>query len=330
MNLADIEKMAYERLGYDLSNPGTVVINRVRNHVNSTYKQIMGKKVLQPLKNQLITVPCIAGTPFLGLPYAVQSINTIVDRTNNLQLERIDMESQRDHDPGLTLSVGNPYAYSVYSFKSAVFRQPAAPCQLFVQSSLSSDVTPRVVHVRGYRYQGYPFTASVAVVGITPTLIGTANDWILVDKFWIQKDGQQGQAATLPALGDIALVEGSSPLVNIAYIPSGRSASRYALLHLYPAPSSVVTYTIDAQMLVEDLTELGEEPLLPEDFHWLLAVGAVMKESLLREKYSSHAAAKSEFREGLSDLMLTVNREPVDRKRHRRYSQLGPYYSPGS
>lgn len=339
MNLADIEKMAYERLGYDNSNPGSVVISRIRNHINTTYKQIMGKKVLQPLKNQIFTVASVANTPFLALPYGVQEIQSIADRVNQWELERNDMITQREYDPGLTLSVGNPYAYAVYSPKSAVFLRMTGGGTLLVQSTSTGDVTPRIAHVEGFRLGGYPYSASVAVTGTTKVQVGDAGAWDTVTKFWLQKDGQQGQNATLTALGDISLIFRNNPSIpivpivdtTIAIIPYGRSFSRYFLLHLYPVPTAVITYTIDAKMLVEDLTELGVEPLLPEDFHWLLVAGAVVKESLLKEKYVTYNAARSEFNEGLGDLMMTVNREPVETaRRPRRYSQLGPYYSPGS
>lgn len=310
-----------ERCGFDNTAPGTAISARFNNHINATYKQILSKKVLKPLKRPPpMTVSSISGSPFLALPFAAKQVFSIADRTNNWLLHPTEMERIRRYDPGLTLQVGNPYAYAVYNMKAAVLRQPPAASALTAVSTSASDSVSDTVYVEGYRTGGYPAAASVALNGLTPVTIGAYTDWITVSKFYIGKTGGAAGFVTL-----------SSGATSLGVIPVGAQSSRYALLHLYPVPSAVVVYTVDAELLIETLTNEAEEPILIEDYHWLIAVGAAMKEMILKEKYTSYGALKAEYNEGMSNLMLDVNHYNEDGNSDiQRYSQLGPFFSPGS
>lgn len=329
-NLATLEKRAYVRLGIDNDNPGAVTIGRIRGFINETYKQIMGRKVLAPLRRQLLTTASISGTPFMAMPQVVSRIHSIADRVNNWVLEPVNLQDIRDIDPGLQLSTGNPYAYAEYNLRSPVFRQPSmtAGNLLFAKSSSVSDNA--TLYVQGITTTGAPLSVSKVLNGTTEVAV-SATPFLIVTKMYIQVPATQGVGATATAVGVVSLYAETAGTI-IGQIPVGRSVARYSIVHLYPSPSAVVTYTCDAEVLVEELVEEGDEPLLPEDYHWLLTSGAIIKEFQRREKHISVTEERIFFRDGMGDLILHVSRSPSPNWHGgvRRFSQLGPYYSPGS
>jgi hypothetical protein len=91
---------------------------------------------------------------------------------------------------------------------------------------------------------------------------------------------------------------------------------------------------VDYQRPITDLVNAFDEPLLPEKFHRLLALGARAKEWDSRNDDRA-IAAQRDFDRGLATLVFTVTRAAVGTpnlrgSRRAGLSTLGSWYPSGS
>lgn len=331
MNLATIEARTYARLGWDNANPGAAVVARVRGFINETYRELIGRKGFEQYRRQLIPVVAFTGESIGSLSQSVTKIHSMLDTTNNRVLDFVTVDDIRRMDPNIS-TAGRPTAYAIYNLSGAVRKQPALTLLYAISTSASDDATKKV-YVQGINSDGELVSVSVALNGITEVQIPTYL-WSNVTRFYIQIPATQGLGAITPAVGAIYLytLTGQYALTQIGVIPPGRSSARYSQVLLYPTPTQTTGFTADAEVLVEDLIEEGDEPILPVDFHWLLSSGAVIKEYNRREKPVNAAMERQRFDSGVGDLLMFANRQPNNRlwKARDRWSQLGPWFPPGT
>jgi hypothetical protein len=100
---------------------------------------------------------------------------------------------------------------------------------------------------------------------------------------------------------------------------------------LYPTPSAAVTYYVDYQRHIEDMSNANDEPLVPEDFHDLLVTGAERLEWRKKDD-SREANADAEFSYRMKQLKYWIHTNqdhlPVAGKPAlSRTSRLGSQYS---
>lgn len=331
MTLAQIEARAYARLGYDAANPGAAVVARIRGFVNETYHGILGKKGFGALRRELVSFSSAVGQPMTALPVMVTRVYSVSDRTKGWLLDEVTTTDIRRRDPGLLATGGQPDAWAVYNLAGGGYRPCTPPGQqLFAVSTSASDNSSKSLFLQGIDFSGQLRSASVALNGLTEVAFPATLAWSLITKCWIEVPSTQGLGAIAVAVGQVVVYE--TALLGVTIIPQGRSAAKYSLLHLYPTPSTVVLYTADCDLLVEDLIEEGDEPILPQDFHWLLTSGAVLEEYGRREKPAQLSQEQARYRDGLADLTVFVNRLPAERHPDaiRRRSQLGSYFRPGT
>lgn len=103
----------------------------------------------------------------------------------------------------------------------------------------------------------YTFSSSVKRInGITDT----TNDIPLVrrDLSWLREQDSGLDFTGIPA----------------AYVFLGSSSTSALQVQLWPTPQGAYSYTVDYTAGIADMTADAEVPLLPEDFHHLLALGA--------------------------------------------------------
>lgn len=331
MTLAQIEARAYARLGYDAANPGAAVVARIRGFVNETYHGILSKKGFGALRRQLVTFNSVAGQSLASLPVMVTHVYSVADRTKGWLLDEVTTTDIRRRDPGLLATGGQPDSWAVYNLAAGGYRAATGIGQfLFTVSTSASDTSPKTLFVQGIDFSGQLRSVSVALNGLTEVALPQTTTWSVITKCYLEVPSTQGLGAIATAVGQILLYE--TPTVGVSIIPQGRSAAKYALLHLYPTPSTVVSYTADCDVLVEDLIEEGDEPILPQDFHWLLTSGAVLEEYGRKEKPAQLSQEMARYRDGLGDLTVFVNRLPAPRYPDavRRRSQLGSYFRSGT
>lgn len=327
MNLTGLEADLYRRLGFDTA-PATAVTTRMRGFLNETQREILSSKGCAKLRKNTLTFPSIANQPFATLPASATKIISIQDRTNQWELREISLEDIRRDDPGLVFT-GVPYTFAVINVAAAVYRDPTAAAELFVQSSSAADGATKTVYIEGIVTGGTYRTASVALNGVTAvSLSATIADWIAVTKFYIAL----GAGGATTAAGNILLTQTSGLGTELARITPGRSYGRYTRIMLYPVPTAAQTYYADVELHIEDMAIAGDEPYLPEDYSWLLVSGALMKEYQRRQWPVQYAEEKARYKDGLGQLKLFIMSDSGTRAVRDRmgYSQLGSWYPPGS
>lgn len=325
MNLATIQSQLYNKLNFK-SSPDADVVARLLGFINESQRELLGMKGLDKLRRSILTFASVANSPFAVLPQAAVQVISVMDRTNNVVLSDISLQDLRFSDPGLVATTGYPYEYAILNLSSPVTRQPAAAGVLSIVSTSASDGATKTAYVEGIDSSGNYKTASIALNGVTP-VAPAGSTWLSITKFYISLTA--GGATT--AAGAVTLSDASANVLGT--IPIGYFHSRYSMLHLHPTPTGVVTYYADVVLHVEDMANGGDEPLIPEDFHYLLMAGAAQKEYDRREKTPQATKEMLRWQRGVSDLKLFVRRKSgvaIGDRRVRRFSQLGSNFPPGT
>ncbi len=81
-----------------------------------------------------------------------------------------------------------------------------------------------------------------------------------------------------PCAGAISLYDAAAAGNELAVIPIGQTASRYAAVEWFPIVTADTTEYVDYERQIFDLVNLSDEPLLPPDFHPLVGIGARVRE----------------------------------------------------
>lgn len=327
MNMGEIRESICDQIGARV-NSDPAVMRVIDRWINDTHRMILGKKGFTRCRKAVLPCSSIANSPLMTLPQAVTSFSVIVDRTNNRNLVPISLQDVRYRDPGLTFSGSIPDSYAIVNFASAIAREVSAAASLFVISDSANDGAGLTATVEGIISTGYYQKARVALNGVTGVNVSsTISTWLHPTKFRLS-----GQAS-----GNVTLREGSGVGTELACIPPGRSIPRYTQVHLSPTPATAITYYCDVMLHVEDMGDTNDEPLIPEDWHWLLESGAMMRNYLKKEKISLYREEKLNFNTGMADLkahLATKGGVSVDGQRAnqggRQFSQLGPNFPAGS
>jgi hypothetical protein len=130
---------------------------------------------------------------------------------------------------------------------------------------------------------------------------------------------------------DLAWLRTADPALSTtggpdAFINRGRSSTGLLQVQLWPTPQDAYTYLLDYTARIADMTEDDEEPLLPEEFHEVLSLGAQYHE-WKRADDSRKDEVRVDLEEGLKalnrwvwDLADSTEEQPVGR------SNLGAWF----
>lgn len=329
--LSDIEATLYDRLGFD-SAPATKVTTRLRRFINETQRQIIATRGCSKIRRRVLPFSTVANTPFAVLPQSAVNIITIQDRVNQWVLDPVSIEDLRAEDPGLVAASSFPNRYVILNYAAPVAQDPTAACELFAVSTAGGDGATKTVMIEGITTGGYYRSASVALNGGNPVSLGAAiTDWIGVTKFYI---APSSGTTLVNATGNITLTQGLAG-AELGRIPIGRAFARYTRLHMHPTPSAIGTYYADVDLHIDDMSSLADEPYLPEDWHWMLVSGALMKEFQRRKQPVEYGEEKQAFKDGMSGLKLFLSKRSgvalgLNRKYRMRFSQLGANFPVGT
>jgi hypothetical protein len=297
MNLSAIQADLYRRLGY-ASTPASEVSTRLTAFINQTHREVVSRPGLEDLRDGTITIASVASQVLYGLPPAIAAIQGITDRTTMLKLNQVSMDWIRTADPGL-VNTGTPDTYAL-SGMVGVAQQPSAAAEIFVKSTAAGDTT-QTAFIEGIRTGGYFKALSVTLTGTTAASLGAAfADFIEITKFYL--------SAT--CVGTVTLTQTSGVGTELARIAIGQTFARYQGLQLWPTPASAITYYVRYTRTIPDLANASDEPLLPEDFHWLLVEGALVKEWTKKDDLTRREAARRDFDRGVGDLRYRVTCQP--------------------
>ncbi len=326
MRLVDIESTVYEQLNY-ATNPDPIVINRIRRAINETHRNILGMRGFDRLRRALLTANSIANVPYMSLPEAAVKIHSIADRTRKLLLREVSQQDIRYSDPGLSAVTAYPYEYAIDNYAAPVSQDPPSASGVWVQSSSASDGSGTWAYVEGVTSNGAYRRGKVALNGVTATQVDSGiSTWIKITKFYL----------TAAPIGTVSLYGDSGGTIPLAIIAPQNLTARYTRVELHPVPTGVVTYHVDVELHVNDMSIASDEPLVPEDFHWLLESGALLREYQKRQQVALVQLEERRFVKGISDMRSFVRQTSgatANSRRPTRFTtlqQTGVYYPPGS
>jgi hypothetical protein len=326
MRLVDLESTVYERLNY-ATNPDPLVVNRIRRAINETHRSILGMRGFDRLRRANLEFNSIANVPYCSLPEAAVKIHGIADRTRKLLLREVSIQDVRYSDPGLTAITAYPYEYFVDSYAAPVSQDPPSASGVWVASDSTSDGSGTWAYVEGVTSDGAYRRGKVALNGLTATQVDSnISTWIKITKFYV----------TAAPIGTVSLYGDLLETIPLAIIAPQNLTARYTRIGLHPTPTGVVTYNADVELHVHDMSIASDEPLIPEDFHWLVESGALIREYTKREKVALVQLEQARFAKGIADMRSFVRQtsgSTANSRRPTRFTtlqQTGVYYPPGS
>lgn len=330
MNLSELLSEMYDRFNFPAS-PAAEVTTRFTRYLNDTQKQIISTRGCSRVTRRTLPFSSRAADPFATLPQAVKNVYQIADRTQQWSLDKMDLMDMRAQDPGMVQNCA-PWGYDVYNYAAPVDLDPSDASQLWVKSDDAGDTgATKTVYVEGLVTGGYYRKASVALNGLTAVNLSAAiSSWITVTKFYIGP----ASGVTIPvATGNITLMEDSGTGTELARIPPGRTFARYTRIQFYPTPAAIATFYADVDVHIENMSVASDEPYLPEDYHWLLSKGGMVREYMKRGKVIEAGEERKMFKDGVDGLKAYLRRYggvPGGRGGRRQFSQLGPWFPAGS
>lgn len=322
MNLTSLLADAYRRLRYTASPP-SATITRLTAFANEAYRECLSIPGLDHLADDVLPVTAYANVARTGLPYTVERVHAIVDRTNNHKLWPVPIRDLRKDDPSQAFTGGYPLRYAVIG-DQAVIRQPATT-GLWVASSSVSDTTQKAF-VESVLAGGYPqkeLTAGTALTGTARVQVGTRTDHIEVTKFYIDVVGT----------GFISLYDAAAAGNELARLPIGQTYARCLAIEWWPIQTADTPLYADYTRAVFDLANGTDEPLLPVKFHDVISLGMRAKEyeylddtriSVARSDYAKRQGQMKNWILDDGDKIASLRKTPT------RWSQLGPMYPAGS
>ena len=134
--------------------------------------------------------------------------------------------------------------------------------------------------------------------------------------------------------GGIIVTEDTTSGTILAVIAPTHLYARHRRIALWPTPASAITYTVDYERDLADMSNTTDEPVLPLRFHSLLIEGALRRE-MVKKDDDRYGAAVREYDRMLANLkyfLYTSNdhRPVMGRPTVERPSQLGAWYPAGS
>lgn len=295
MDLSALRAAVYEDCNY-ASTPASDVSTRITRYLNEGLRLILAEPGMARVldTDTPFTFASVANQSRYVLPDAYAQIRHITERSNDRRLDMMSLDQYRRLEPDPTATTGLP-DYWVPIGRVAVAKQPSDASELFIDSTSASDTN--TCAIEGITTGGYRRTATVSMTGTTAVSLSTSiTDWIEVTRLSLSS----------AAAGTVTLHEDASGGTELARIPIGQTVSQYEAFHLWPTPSSVLTYTVDARRDFRDLSVTSDEPPIPRDFHPMLVKYAAYREWEHKDDLSRAEAALSSWTRWMSRLKYFV------------------------
>lgn len=297
MTLRDIERSVYRRLNKGVNPPNAETQARIRLFINERHRRIL--RDYPRLRDDVIAFDTVASEPQYAIPeQGIVRINRICDVLNHRVLQQQPLAWLRAMDPNPP--EGTPYVWVPNGYMQ-VHTQPADASEVFVKSTSASDVNR--CYVEGMVTGGDRRVAEVTMTGVTAvSLDATIATWAQIDKFYLSE----------AAVGTVTLHADSGAGDELSQIAIGDTYAKFLSFLLYPTPSDVLTYTADIMRGIGDMSHPLDEPLLPADFHDLIAIGARLDEYEHTDD-ARRRLAEVEWDEGLKALTSWMVATPSTR-----------------
>lgn len=276
MTLNEIELDVYRRLDYADAPPASVKA-RIDGFINQRHRQLLATDRMRPLRLATTTLTSIASRASYGLPYGCARISRIMDQSNGYLLGTQSYEWAREHSPNLQDVTGTPTHWIPLGFSPVAMRPLTAT---FPPLWIASIDTPPGAAVYTLVVVGEFNGSPGQTLALTPTLSTPdplVRNPITVPTGFTVTDILEF-SSSVPLTGAVALFDAVTGGNLISQISKNQTTARYYRIGFYPVPTAPVLYWIDYEREILPLTDPNDEPLLPLDFHDIIAMLARLDE----------------------------------------------------
>jgi hypothetical protein len=266
MTFLELQNAVLEACGHTTA-ASSVQRTRIKRHLNSWQREILTRPGhSRLLRDSEYTFASVADQHTYGLGIPMGRLLGIHERTNESLLALRDLAWLRRADPGLS-ATGDPASAYIPRGWFPVQVQPSSADDIFIKSSAAGDVA-QVVDWEFTLSTMQRVSGSTTLTGTTAVLLGTATTVVEITKL----------ALRTAATGVVTVTQTTGAGTTLLTLPIGQLYGRFLHVQLWPTPASVVTYRLDCTRELEDMVQDTDQPLLPRDFHPILALGAEYEE----------------------------------------------------
>ena len=273
MTLSQLLADCYRRLSYAAS-PAADVTTRLTAFLNESQDEILSRPGFSGLRRQVLTFSSVANQAEYTLAQPITKVLQLRELTNMIRLQEISDSFYRSILPDPSRQTGTSYAYALMGLNPT-----NAPVTLFLGTIavISTDAADtQNAYVELLLDDNTVWSSSRGVNGIAGGTLSLPTGRTLkrVLDFYL------ASAATgTVSLGE-TLVSGPPNSVTpvLGQITQGNFRAYYRSIALIPTPSSVLTYTADVELQNTPLVNPGDSPIIPLNFHRIIAIGARKKE----------------------------------------------------
>jgi len=276
VTLNEIELDVYRRFDYADTPPASVK-NRIDGFINQRHRQLLATDRMRSLRMATTTLVTVPNRPSYGLPYGCARITRVMDQANGFLLGTNSMEWVREHNANPQDVTGTPETWIPLGFSPVATRLifPVAPA-LWIAATIAppGSATFTLVLVGDYLCTpGQLFTLTPTLSTPDPLVL---NPVALPAGFTPTDIIEFTSSAALT--GAVALFDADTGGNLVSQISRNQTTARYYRIGFYPVPSDTLTYWVDYEREILPLIDPLDEPMLPIDFHDIIALLARMDE----------------------------------------------------
>jgi hypothetical protein len=319
VTLNEIELDIYRRLDY-ADSPPTSVKARIDGFINQRHRQLLATDRLRSLRSAGTLVTTMPGIWSYGIPFGCSRIRRVMDQAGQYRLEAQTAEWLRDRQPAPGTITGTPSVWVPMGY-CPVAQRPFLVSALWVSSTANEAGPIDLTYVLSGGQQ--------VAVQVTNLVSGTP---INISGTVSVTDVIEFSSRTV-AVGTITLSDLATGGLIMSQIAKGRSTARYYRISFYPTPVAALTYLVDFEHEIPVLADPLDEPLLPIDFHDLIALWARLDEYEFKSD-DRWQATKTLVEDRTRELRAWVENHDIYRRSAlpsaSSRSRLGPWFPAGS
>jgi len=283
MTRQDLERSVYRDFGY-ADSPATAILNRVRGYLNDRHRRLLTIPGTEILRRETGPSQALTASTAIYVPnLPAQKILSIRDTTNDRTLIQRDLDWYRRVDPDPT--TGTQEYWIPMKWTPAL--RDIDGTGLWVVSTSASDTT-QTVSVETIDTNESVTQTTAALNGTTRVQIGTATNHQRLVRF----------AVDATAVGVVELYDAAAAGNRVSAIHLGRTTAQFIQIALWPTPAAADTIVVDYVHYIRDFSTAYDEPQLPPDFHYLVALGAKIDEAHKKEDMVRMRQWQAEWDEG--------------------------------
>lgn len=297
MNRTALLNAVTRDFGY-ADTPASAISNRIYGYLNDRHRRLCslpGCEILRRETGPAVTLTASTATYALNMP--IQKVLAVRDTTNDRTLVQRDLNWYRMVDPDPTTGTQE---YWIPMHWSPALRDIGGSGLWAVSSSGSdTDITPSIetIDTNGSHTQT---TMSPNLDGTTRVQVGTATNHQRLLRFSIDT----------AAVGVVSLYDAAVSGNVVSTIQLGRTNASFLTIALYPTPAAADSIVVDYVHYIRDFSVAYDEPQLPPDFHYLVALGAKIDEGTKKDDLQRVARWEREYAQGQARLIDFLNNGP--------------------